>query len=261
MASRWRSSSRRWCAESSSAGHRVERLGEVAQLARAGRLHAAVEVAARDLARGADQLVERAPHRCHEQRRSGATAPSSAPAPATIAVITDLRVSSSTSSLRLVAPLLLPGGEVAAQRARREERAAERVGLVRGRARARRAPRALLRLDPTPRRSRRSRGRTRPAAAPCAPPPRTPPARARGRARHARRVPLEHRRLQYARGEQPPGRDLELVGIGQLVLVVLPRVEDPGHRESRHGAEQEGHTEVAPPVRRVRWTASAWRLR
>ena len=57
----------------------------------------------------------------------------------------------------------------------------------------------------------------------------------------------EDRCLQHAGGQQPAGGDLQVVGVGQLVLVVLARVEDPGHRKGGHSAEHQSHPEQPHP--------------
>ena len=172
-----------------------------------------------------------------------ATAPISAPSPATTAMITDRRVSSWASSRassrrsswrsessRLSARAVssaLPSGSGASVPVW-PERAASRA---RSCASIRRFTISALSGSAA---ARRAAVRASSSNA----------SRASVRARcGALALPLQDRRLQHAGGQQPAGRDLQVVGVGQLVLVVLARVEDPRHRKGGHGAEDQSYPE------------------
>ena len=232
----------------------------VAQLARARRLDAAVEVALGEPPGGAHELVERPPHRGHEQRDQR-DRPDQRGEPGDDGDDHGLARVVVRLVAGLLAPFLLPFGEVAAQSSRAVSSALPSgFGLVlRGVARLRGLPRALLSGDPAPddlgallvrgasraavrasssnasRASSRARPRAPPAAG--APPPRArrpsaaAPPRPGGRTnrRACPRNPAAHRRC--------------------------PRPRRPTQRQAP------GSRRAAPPTRRVRWTASAWRLR
>ena len=96
------------------AGHRVERLGEVPELARAGRLDAAVEVPLGELPGGPRPVVEWAAASTQRAARSARPLRSARLSPKTIAVITESLGVVVGLVARLLAPRLLASGEVAA---------------------------------------------------------------------------------------------------------------------------------------------------